>query len=221
MHLVFKYFVRGSKDTGAFRRRISGSGGVGGRLFGFGAGRCRFRRSRDRALIGVGTASGYREYRKRQLLSRRWVLSFLKARGLDPEEDADGDVLFLLDNMKYVLHIKEHYFELHIGFGRKRSELNDELMTRMAQEVMSSTRMVKILLRPEAVLFSIECLQCRKSEFAGFFDSYIRILKFSVAEHTRRYNEALEEFHRELRRQREAEYLSQRFSDYQGKDVVN
>ena len=37
---------------------------------------------------------------------RRWVLSFLKARGLDPEEDADGDVLFLLDNMKYVLHIK-------------------------------------------------------------------------------------------------------------------
>ena len=77
-------------------------------------------------LIGVGTASGYREYRKRQLLSRRWVLSFLKARGLDPEEDADGDVLFLLDNMKYVLHIKEHYFELHIGFGRKRSELNDE-----------------------------------------------------------------------------------------------
>ena len=133
-------------------------------------------------LIGVGTASGYREYRKRQLLSRRWVLSFLKARGLDPEEDADGDVLFLLDNMKYVLHIKEHYFELHIGFGRKRSELNDELMTRMAQEVMSSTRMVKILLRPEAVLFSIECLQCRKSEFAGFFDSYIRILKFSVAE---------------------------------------
>jgi hypothetical protein len=42
-----------------------------------------------------------------------------------------------------------------------------------------------------------------------------------VAEHTRRYNEALEEFHRELRRQREAEYLSQRFSDYQGKDVVN
>lgn len=56
-------------------------------------------------LIGVGTASGYREYRKRQLLSRRWVLSFLKARGLDPEEDADGDVLFLLDNMKYVLHI--------------------------------------------------------------------------------------------------------------------
>lgn len=119
-------------------------------------------------LIGVGTASGYREYRKRQLLSRRWVLSFLKARGLDPEEDADGDVLFLLDNMKYVLHIKEHYFELHIGFGRKRSELNDELMTRMAQEVMSSTRMVKILLRPEAVLFSIECLQCRKSEFAGF-----------------------------------------------------
>lgn len=53
------------------------------------------------------------------------------------------------------------------------------------------------------------------------FDSYIRILKFSVAEHTRRYNEALEEFHRELRRQREAEYLSQRFSDYQGKDVVN
>ena len=172
-------------------------------------------------LIGVGTASGYREYRKRQLLSRRWVLSFLTARGLDPEEDADGDVLFLLDNMKYVLHIKEHYFELHIGFGRKRSELNDELMTRMAQEVMSSTRMVKILLRPEAVLFSIECLQCRKSEFAGFFDSYIRILKFSVAEHTRRYNEALEEFHRELRRQREAEYLSQRFSDYQGKDVVN
>ena len=131
-------------------------------------------------LIGVGTASGYREYRKRQLLSRRWVLSFLKARGLDPEEDADGDVLFLLDNMKYVLHIKEHYFELHIGFGRKRSELNDELMTRMAQEVMSSTRMVKILLRPEAVLFSIECLQCRKSEFAGFFDSYIRILKFSI-----------------------------------------
>ena len=138
-----------------------------------------------------------------------------------PEEDADGDVLFLLDNMKYVLHIKEHYFDLHIGFGRIRSELNDELMTRMAQEVMSSTRMVKILLRPEAVLFSIECLQCRKSEFAGFFDSYIRILKFSVAEHTRRYNEALEEFHRELRRQREAEYLSQRFSDYQGKDVVN
>ena len=129
--------------------------------------------------------------------------------------------MFLLDNMKYVLHIKEHYFELHIGFGRKRSELNDELMTRMAQEVMSSTRMVKILLRPEAVLFSIECLQCRKSEFAGVFDSYIRILKFSVAEHTRRYNEALEEFHRELRRQREAEYLSQRFSDYQGKDVVN
>ena len=172
-------------------------------------------------LIGVGTASGYREYRKRQLLSLRWVLSFLKARDLDPEKDADGDVLFLLDNMKYVLHIKEHYFELHIGFGRKRSELNDELMTRMAQEVMSSTRMVKILLRPEAVLFSIECLQCRKSEFAEFFDSYIRILKFSVAEHTRRYNEALEEFHRELRRQREAEYLSQRFSDYQGKDVVN
>ena len=70
-------------------------------------------------LIGVGTASGYREYRKRQLLSRRWVLSFLKARGLDPEEDADDVVL--LDNMKYVLHIKEHYFELHIGFGRKRS----------------------------------------------------------------------------------------------------
>ena len=165
-------------------------------------------------LIGVGTASGYREYRKRQLLS-------LKARDLDPEKDADGDVLFLLDNMKYVLHIKEHYFELHIGFGRKRSELNDELMTRMAQEVMSSTRMVKILLRPEAVLFSIECLQCRKSEFAEFFDSYIRILKFSVAEHTRRYNEALEEFHLELRRQREAEYLSQRVSDSQGKDVVN
>lgn len=100
-------------------------------------------------LIGVGTASGYREYRKRQLLSLRWVLSFLKARDLDPEKDADGDVLFLLDNMKYVLHIKEHYFELHIGFGRKRSELNDELMTRMAQEVMSSTRMVKILLRPK------------------------------------------------------------------------
>ena len=124
-------------------------------------------------LIGVGTASGYREYRKRQLLSLRWVLSFLKARDLDPEKDADGDVLFLLDNMKYVLHIKEHYFELHIGFGRKRSELNDELMTRMAQEVMSSTRMVKILLRPEAVLFSIECLQCRKSEFAEFFDSSV------------------------------------------------
>ena len=128
-------------------------------------------------LIGVGTASGYREYRKRQLLSLRWVLSFLKARDLDPEKDADGDVLFLLDNMKYVLHIKEHYFELHIGFGRKRSELNDELMTRMAQEVMSSTRMVKILLRPEAVLFSIECLQCRKSEFAEFFDSYPQILR--------------------------------------------
>ena len=128
-------------------------------------------------LIGVGTASGYREYRKRQLLSRRWVLSFLKARGLDPEEDADGDVLFLLDNMKYVLHIKEHYFELHIGFGRKRSELNDELMTRMAQEVMSSTRMVKILLRPEAVLFSSAMPEKRIRRVFRFLYPYPQILR--------------------------------------------
>ncbi len=172
-------------------------------------------------LAGIGAVLGYREYRKRQVLSLRWLVSFLKSRGLAPEVDADGDVLFRIDNMKYVLHFKEHYFELHIGFGRKRSELNDELMARMAQEVMNSMRMVKILLRSEAVLFSIECLQRRRSEFAEFFDSYIRILKFSVTEHTRRYNEALEAFHQEIRRQREEEDLSRRFSDYQGKDVVN
>ncbi len=172
-------------------------------------------------MIGICMVRGYREYRKRQLLSCRWLLGFLRMRGLEPEVDGDGDLLFRIDNIKYVLHLKEHYFELHIGFGRKRSELNDELMARMAQEVMNSMRMVKILLRPEAVLFSIECLQRRKSEFAEFFDSYIRILKFSVAEHTRRYNEALEELHQEIRRQREEEDLSQRFSDYQGKEVVN
>ncbi len=172
-------------------------------------------------LAGVGAVQGYDVYRRRQLLSRRWLLTFLKMRGLEPEEDADGDLLFRIDNMKYILHLKEHYFELHIGFGRKRSELNDELMVRMAQEVMNSMRMVKILLRSEAILFSIECLQRRKSEFAEFFDSYIRILKFSVAEHTRRYNEALEEHNQEIRRRREEEDLSQRFSEYQGKEVVN
>lgn len=172
-------------------------------------------------ILGLCTVQGYREYRRRQLLSSRWLLKFLRRRGLEPEVDSDGDLLFRIDNMKYVLHLKEHYFELHIGFGRKRSELNDELMIRKAQEVMNSMRMVKILLRSEAILFSIESLQRRKSEFAEFFDSYIRILKFSVAEHTRRYNEALDDLHQEVRRQREEEEISRRFSEYQGKEVVN
>ena len=51
--------------------------------------------------------------------------------------------------------------------------------------------------------------------------SYIRILRFSVAEHTRRYNEALEEQRQQLRRQYEEEELARRFAAYRGKDVVN
>ena len=123
--------------------------------------------------------------------------------------------------MKYVLHLDEHYFELHIGFGRKRSELDDRLLRRMAQEVMNTTRMVKILVRKDAILFSIECLQRRKSEFAEFFDSYIRILKYAVSEHTRRYNNAIEQLRQEARKRREEEELTRRFANYQGKDVVN
>ena len=150
-----------------------------------------------------------------------WAQRFLAERGLDPQRDDDGNLLFRIDSVKYVLHLNERYFELHIGFGRKRTELNDEVMARMAQEVMASTRMVKILLRPDAILFSVECLQHRRREFAEFFDSYIRILRFSVAEHTRRYNEALEEQRQQLRRQYEEEELARRFAAYRGKDVVN
>ena len=150
-----------------------------------------------------------------------WAQRFLAARGLDPQPDADGDIMFRIDGMKYMLHLNEHYFELHIGFGRKRTELDEEVMARMAQEVMASTRMVKILLRPDAILFSVECLQHRRREFAEFFDSYIRILRFSVAEHTRRYNAAVEEQRQQLLRRHEEEELARRFAAYRGKDVVN
>ena len=73
----------------------------------------------------------------------------------------------------------------------------------------------------DAILFSIECLQRRKSEFAEFFDSYIRILKYAVSEHTRRYNDAIEQLRQEARKRREEEELTRRFANYQGKYVVN
>lgn len=154
-------------------------------------------------------------------VSPAWVQRFLAERGLDPQQDDDGNLLFRIDSWKYVLHLSERYFELHIGFGRKRTEVDEAVMARMAQEVMASTRMVKILLRPDAILFSIECLQHRRREFAEFFDFYIRILRFSVAEHTRRYNDALETQRQQMRRQYEEEEFARRFAAYRGKDVVN
>lgn len=170
---------------------------------------------------GIGIRHFVRRLRRRQELSVEWLSHYLRKRGFYPETDRDGDLLVRIEGMKYVLHLDERYFELHIGFGRKRSDLNHKLLSRMAQEVMNSTRMVKILVRPDAILFSIECLQRRKSEFAEFFDSYIRILKYAVSEHTRRYNEAVEQLRQEARRRYEEEELTRRFADYQGKDVVN
>lgn len=173
------------------------------------------------AAAGIGAEYLRREIRRRQNLSVKWLLRFLRKRGFYPEVDRDGDLLIRIEGMKYVLHLDEHYFELHIGFGRKRSELNHELLIRTAQEVMNSTRMVKILIREDAILFSIECLQRRKSEFHDLFDSYIRILKYAVSEHTRRYNDAIEHLQQEVRRKHEEEELTRRFANYQGKDVVN
>lgn len=174
-------------------------------------------------LLAAGIGIGYlaRIHRRRQTLSVKWATRFLRKRGYAPTVDQDGDILVRIEGMKYVLHLDEHYFELHIGFGRKRSELDDRLLRRMAQEVMNTTRMVKILVRKDAILFSIECLQRRKSEFAEFFDSYIRILKYAVSEHTRRYNDAIEQLRQEARKRREEEELTRRFANYQGKDVVN
>ena len=170
---------------------------------------------------GIGIGHLARIHRRRQTLSVKWATRFLRKRGYAPTVDQDGDILVRIEGMKYVLHLDEHYFELHIGFGRKRSELDDRLLRRMAQEVMNTTRMVKILVRKDAILFSIECLQRRKSEFAEFFDSYIRILKYAVSEHTRRYNNAIEQLRQEALKRREEEELTRRFANYQGKDVVN
>lgn len=158
---------------------------------------------------------------RRRAVTPAWALRFLTERGFNPQPDADGNLLFRVNSMKYVLHLSERYFELHVGFARKRTELNEEVMARVAQEVMVSTRMVKIHLRPDALLFSIECLQHRRSEFAEFFDAYIRILRYSVTEHTRRYNEAAEELRQQMRRREEEEELTRRFALYRDKDVVN
>jgi len=158
---------------------------------------------------------------RRRALSPAWALRFLQKRGLNPTEDKDGDLRFRIGDLHYLLRFRERFFQLYTDFGRKPSELNDQMLMTAAQVVMASTQMIKILSLPQAIIFSIECRQSRKSEFAAFFDSYICILEFAVTEHRRLYNEALEGLNQQLRRQREEEELSRRFSDYQGKEVIN
>ena len=70
---------------------------------------------------GIGIRHFVRRLRRRQELSVEWLSHYLRKRGFYPETDRDGDLLVRIEGMKYVLHLDERYFELHIGFGLNRS----------------------------------------------------------------------------------------------------
>ena len=105
-------------------------------------------------------------------------MEFLKDEGLTPIIDNEGDIIFELENRKYLIDIDEkdlYYIRMVCHGGLKGMDENDMLkLFKAASETNSEIKMVKvIIINTESAVFSIESLLNDINDFKVFFNRWL------------------------------------------------